>query len=184
MLAAQRRDDELKELEKQRIDLIEGQCLAHSAGLKTPVVPGDVNHLLVGVTLSEIPGIILAECQKRADMEAKAAEPKVNPVPEYINGFHEIPGPDPCPEWVGCEISYPVEEIPVMAVTSAHISPPLPPAPRPIPPMPPAITPTLYDVVLKLPCVTVEQATALKTFMATKGITYEIFSQEEVRGAF
>ena len=73
MLDAQRRDDELAEMEKQRVGLIEGQCIACSVGLKTPVAPGDVNHLLVSVKLSDIPGIILAECQKRADMEAKAA---------------------------------------------------------------------------------------------------------------
>ena len=202
MLAAQRRDDELKELEKQRTDLIEGQCLVHSVGLKTPVVPGDVNHLLVGVSLSEIPVIILAECQKRADMEAKAAEPKVELPPPVV--AVEPPQPDhvhhPDDNSIGfpnygteCDLSCEPSPVSIqqeygnqnLHVPASFIAPPLPPAPRLMPPMPPAVSYTqLYDVVLKLPGVTVEQATALKAFMATHGITYQIVSQEEVRGAF
>jgi hypothetical protein len=36
---------------------------------------------------------------------------------------------------------------------------------------------TPYDVILKLPGVTIPQAGALKAFMASQGISYEIISQ-------
>lgn len=182
MLDAQRRDDEAREMAKQRIGLIEGQRLAHSALLKTPVVPGDVNHLLVGVALAEIPGIILAECQKRADVEAKASAdaikvelpPTISPQPDYI------PDIDPCPEWVGSEIYLPD---PVLQLPPI---PPLPPAPRSMPPMPPSqqIQPQLFKCVIEYPNITVQEATAIKEFLSSRAIGYRIISQEQVRSAF
>jgi predicted metal-dependent hydrolase len=191
MLNSQRRDDEAKEMAKQRTGLIEGQCSAHSIslGLKTPILPRDVIHLIDNVPLGDIPGIILFECKKRldvetaviaeAEMEAKAAAPKVELSPPVLDHVHhpddnsigfpnygeEVGGVDPCPDWVG-EILNPA---------SVNI-PPLPPVSRPMPPMPPTHE-TPYDVILKLPGVTIPQAGALKAFMASQGISYEIVSQ-------
>ncbi|SFM37009.1 DUF1351 domain-containing protein [Pelosinus propionicus] len=180
MLDSQRRDDEAKEMARQRIDLIKGQCVAHSVGLKTPIMPDDVNHLLVDASLADIPNIIMAECQKRADMEAKAAAPNVEPAPRVLDHVHHpddnsigfpnygegIEGTNP--DWVDEALN----------PASFHV-PPLPPVSRPMPPIPP-MPPTCetpYDVILKLPGITIPQAGALKAFMASQGISYEIVSQ-------
>lgn len=197
MLDAQRRDDELAEMEKQRVGLIEGQCIAHSALLKTPVVPDDVNHLLVGAMLSDIPGIILAECQKRAEMERKAAE-SIEVVVEHVNGFHEIPGDDPYPEWGGTEIYCPAMPLPIIPPL-----PPTPPTPRELatfietrgsatlPPMPsrnyppePSMAPQIFKCVIEYPNITASEGAAIKEFLSARGITYTIISQEPVRSEF
>jgi hypothetical protein len=170
MLDNQRRDDEAKEIAKQRVGLIEGQCRAHSAGLKTPVMPSDVNHLLVSVALSEIPGIILCECQKRADMEAKAAEP----APVMRNHFVSNEFIDD----LGFDGNYqpPLPSTEILKPTS-FILPPMPPVSRAMPPMPPKQD--LYDVILKLPGITVQQAGAVKQSFINIGVTYEIVKQEK-----
>lgn len=194
MLDSQRRDDEAKEMAKQRIDLIKGQCVAHSAGLKTPIVPDDVNHLLVDASLVDIPGIILAECQKRADMEAKEAAltvPKIPDPPKPPEGYEPYPylskppeprpggympcvsDADPCPEWEGSEIH----------IQPAGGLPPLPPRPRSIPPMPPS-QPQLFKCVIEYPNITVREAAAIKEFLSGRAISYKVISQEPVRSDF
>lgn len=159
MLDAQRRDDEAAEMAKQRAGLIESQCLTHSVALKTPVVPEDVNHLLVGVALPDISGIILAECQKRAEMEAKAAAvvPSIEPVtPPQNNERFElgISFPDNGIEddlnrddgiYIGfASTSNPIPrelatfvEVKEPAVFPPYPSPLSDPGPRPTTPMPP-----------------------------------------------
>jgi len=222
MLGNQRRADELAEMEKQRIGLIEGQCIACSVGLKTPVEPVDVNHLLVGVKLSDIPGIILEECKKRADMEAKAAadakaelvsrmaaemvvEPPVitqqnnerfelgisflndgsecdmSCEDEIENSFLNDTLPlSQAQEYANQNLHVPASFIAPPAIPALPTMPPLPPMPpRNYPPMPPA-QPDLYDVLLKLPRITIQQATAVRNFFPTQGVTYEIIKQEKV----
>ena len=206
MLDSQRRDDEAKEMEKQRIGLIEGQCQVHSANLKTPVVSEDVNHLLVGVTLSDIPGIILAECQKRAEMERKAAEPVVEilpPQPDHVHhpednsiGFPNYG--EPCAEWVS-EPMYPHdlnnEVPPPYQPVSMPPLPPMPPTPRelaafvevrtqpvPYPTQPPQ--PRVFKCVIEYPNITAIEGTAIKEFLSSRGISYKIISQEELRSDF
>ncbi|AJQ26888.1 DUF1351 domain-containing protein [Pelosinus fermentans] len=187
MLETQRRNDEALELQRQKEEMIVAVCSAHSMGLKTPVTSSDIAHLIVNAELAAIPGIILAECQKRAEMEAKAAAPKVELSPPVLDHVHhpddnsigfpnygkEVEDTDPCPEWEATEIRYPNE---ILNPASFHI-PPLPPASRPMPPMPPTTRETQYDVILKLPGVTIPQAGALKAFMSSQGISYEIISQ-------
>jgi hypothetical protein len=188
MLESQRRADELEELEKQRVGLIEGQCKVHSASLKTPVVPSDVNHLLVGVTLTEIPGIIMAECQKRAEMEAKAAAPvveespamvlphEVDPSHDWVNEVEGqfIAAPDPYPEWEGSEINY-AQPAPM---------PPLPPIPQRNYPPASSVHPQLFNCVIKYKGITAQDGAAIKTFTSSRGLNYEIISQQPVRGDF
>ncbi len=67
-------------------------------------MPEDIIHLLVDASLVDIPGIILGECQKRADMEAKAAAltvPKIPDSPKPPEGYEPYPSlsipPDPRP---------------------------------------------------------------------------------------
>lgn len=206
MLDAQRRDDELAEMEEQRIGLIEGQCKAHSALLKTPVVPADVNHLLVGVKLSDIPGIVLAECQKRAEMEARAAAeieaellarmaaemvveppyiPDVNPCTEkgiYImpGATPEYPGGSELLDDLGFDGHY-QQSTPV----STEI---LNPASFTLPPMPPRAMPPLplylYKCVIEYPNITIQEAIAIKEFLSSRAISYNIISQEQLRSEF
>ena len=202
MLDAQRRADELVEMEKQRVGLIEGQCLAHSALLKTPVVPADVNHLLVGVKLSDIPGIILSECQKRADMEAKAAadiearflakaaaENVVEP-PQLTT--EHLEGTDQHPVWENNGINYQEEYIsppPLPPISSEILKPAsftLPPMP-PMPPRnyPPAPSqPWLFRCVIEYPNITGQEASAIKEFLSERAISYNIISQEPIRSEF
>lgn len=177
MLETQRRNDEALELQRQKEEMIIAVCAVHSIGLKTPVTPSDIDHLIVNAELAAIPNIIMAECQKRAEMERKAAEPKVETLPPKLDHVHhpddnnigfpnygqEVEETDP--DWV--------DE--VLNPASFNI-PPLPPVSRPMPPMPPTRE-SLYDVILKLPGITIPQAGALKAFMASQGILYEIVSQ-------
>jgi len=183
MLETQRRNDEALELQRQKEEMIVAVCSVHSMGLKTPVTSSDIAHLIVNAELADIPGIILAECQKRAEMEAKAAAPKVELSPPVLDHVHhpddnsigfpnygkEVEDTDPCPKWEATEIRYPNE---ILNPASFHL-PPLPPVSRPMPPT----FETPYDVILKLPGVTIPQAGALKIFMATQGMSYEIISQ-------
>lgn len=205
MLESQRRDDEAKEMAKQRIDLIDGQCQVHSAGLKTPVVPCDVNHLLVGVTLSDIPGIILAECMKRAEMERKAAEPVVEERPAENNERFELgisfPSNNaPCTDWVGKVESQFISPEPMAPVpppyqpVSMPPLPPMPPIPRelatfvevrtqPVPFQAPP-QPRVFKCVIEYPNITASEGAAIKEFLSSRGISYVIISQEELRSDF
>jgi hypothetical protein len=181
MLETQRRNDEALELQRQKEEMIVAVCAVHSIGLKTPVTSNDIAHLIVNAELAAIPNIIMAECQKRAEMERKAAEPKVESAPPVLDHVHhpddnsigfpnygeEVENVDPCPEWGYLKNNYPVEENHAQPATK------LPP----MPPMPPIIRETPYDVTLKLPGVTISQAGLLKAFMASQGISYEIVSQ-------
>lgn len=193
MLDSQRKADELAEMEKQRIGLIEGQCKAHSALLITPVVPADINHLLIGVTLSEIPGIILAECKKRADMEFMAAAPKVVDPPVIpIVQTEYVEGTDQHPEWIdGNEFDskfIPIETAAFIKILpSAEIlkptsftMPPLPP--RNYPPAP--AQPQLFNCVIEFPNITAQEGAAIKEFLSSRAMSYKIISQVAVRSDF
>lgn len=180
ILETQRRNDEALELQRQKEEMIVAVCSVHSMGLKTPVTSSDIAHLIVNAELADIPNIIIAECQKRAEMEAKAAAPKVELSPPVLNHVHH---PDDnsigFPNYgEGIEETDPDWVNEVLNPASVNI-PPLPPVSRPMPPMPPMppTRETPYDVILKLPGVTIPQAGALKAFMASQGISYEIVSQ-------
>jgi hypothetical protein len=208
MLDSQRRDDEAKEMAKQRIGLIEGQCSAHSIslGLKTPILPRDVIHLIDNVPLGDIPGIILFECKKRldietaviaeAEMEAKAAAPKVELSPPALDHVHhpddnsigfpnygkEIEDADPCSDWVASALNYPVEEIYVRPATKL---PPLSPKPHLMPPMQPYQPQLqLFKCIIEYPNITIQEAAAIKAFLSARAISYKVISQEPVRSEF
>lgn len=210
MLENQRRADELIEMEKQRVGLIEGQCIAHSVGLLTPVVPSDVNHLLVGVTLTEIPGIILAECKKRADIEFMAAAPKVvvPPVmPPQNNERFELGISFPndgsecdmsCEDIQQQQTNYQEEYIPPAPLPpvsseilnpAAFTLPPLPPVQRPMPPMPaiiniPPMAPQLFNCTIEFPNITAQEGAAIKEFLSSRVILFKIISQVAVGSEF
>lgn len=181
MLDAQRRNDEAEEMKRQKIEMIESVCSVHSIGfsLKTPVTPNDIAHLIADAVLGAIPGIILAECQKRAAMERKAAEPKVVDVPPQPDHVHHSDDNSiGFPNYGGeCDMSY--EEDCIM--------PPLPPAPRVMPPTPPnysPIKPQLFNCVIEYPNITVQEAITIKKFLSDHAISFNIISQTAVGGEF
>jgi hypothetical protein len=172
MLSQQSRDDEAVKLKRERIEMIAGLCAVHSqsAGLKTPVIPDDVNHLVAMAPLPEISNIIIQVCHDRRDMEQRAA----------------IPDPPPAaPEPVIIEPTYipsgPPRFVPPNPVSQS--GPPMPPVhpqfiPNAIPPMPP-VMPATWNVVLRLPEITIPQASGFKAFLDDRGIRFEIVSQEK-----
>jgi hypothetical protein len=171
MLWQQRQADEAAKLRRQRYALIEQLCEVNSKTLQlsTPVTPLDVATSVEHATLAEIPDIIIAECQKRADMERKAAEAVQARIAAETAAIQEpLPPvePDPGPPMP-----------PVLPPRSADppmppgFRPTLPPAFMPPPPMPAA--PELWDATLRVIGVTVAQAEALKVYMNGRGIQFE-----------
>jgi hypothetical protein len=155
LLSQQRNDDEAEQLRQQRTEMIRQLCDVHSqsAGLKTPLLPCDVGHLVAEAPLPEISGIIIQACHDRLNLEQKAAREAVMtepPLPPTQPSFQS--GPPPMPEFI-----------------------PVPP-----PPMPP-VMPALWDVDMRLLGITLPQAVEVKAFYAQHGIKYEVISQN-VRG--
>lgn len=162
-LDRQRRDDEAKELLRQTEIMLANLCESESKnfGLATPVTSEDVKRYSVGDIgkrpLSELPNIVVEVCRERQEMERKAAE---------------------ATQKVIVDMSAPMPPVVPMA------TPVMPPVTQPAPPpMPPVMPPNqqLFDVGLKLPRITIMQAQALKEFMATRGIQYQIMFQEEIK---
>ncbi|WP_215832308.1 hypothetical protein, partial [Pelorhabdus rhamnosifermentans] len=167
LLSQQKNDDEAEQLRQQRTEMIRQLCEVHSqsAGLKTPLLPCDVGHLVAEAPLPEISGIIIQACHDRLNLEQKAAreaaavtEPPLPPTqPSFQSGPPLLP---PAP-------------------SSFQSGPPLMPefVPVPPPPMPP-VMPSTWDVVLKLPGITIPQANGFKAYLASNGMSYEVISQE------
>lgn len=174
MLEQQRQADDAAELRRQRYALIAQLCESNSITLQlaTPVTPQDVAAAVAQATLAEIPGIISEFCQKRADMEQKAAESVATAIhiaAEYAKPpaqNHPPVEPDPGPP------------LPPMPPVRTAGDPPLPPGFRrpELPPAfmpPPMPAPELWDATLRVIGVTVAQAEALKTYMLIQGIQFE-----------
>lgn len=171
MLSQQSRDDEAVKLKRERIEMIAGLCQVHSqsAGLKTPVIPDDVNHLVAMAPLPEISNIIIQVCHDRQNLErvAAAPEPVIVLEPTIIQPTYASPAAQ--------------QFIPPSPVMQS--GPPLPPVrpqfiPNAMPPMPP-VMPALWDVVLRLPGITIPQAAGFKAFLDDHGIRFEVVSQEK-----
>jgi hypothetical protein len=73
LIEQQKNADEAALLRKQKNDLIQRMCEVYSRGLKTPVTPEDVAHVTHDAALPDIPEIVMAECDKRREVENKAA---------------------------------------------------------------------------------------------------------------
>ena len=178
MLADQKRDDEAAALKRQKTELIEKLCETTSVsfGLKTSVIPRDIEHLTVKAELADIPLIISKECEKRHRLEIKAAEPPMPPMPpepvQAINNEQHLVFPPTfgCPNVID---GHPV--IPAM---------PLPPMPTMhptlLPPIPPMKQPELWNANLHIYAIAVETAEELKKYMNEKGISYNFDGFEKV----
>ena len=156
LLDQQSKDDEAKELQRQKTELIVQLCASTSKTflLKTPVVPQDVELQVHNAALADIPGIITEVCRKRADMERKAAEPQQ---PEFTPQPHMDSAP------------------PMPPVQQEYAPAPYPPTPPNLPPCPPPINTRteLWDVDLHISGITVAKAENLKAYMTQSGIQYK-----------
>lgn len=171
LLVQQKNADDAAALAKQRAELIQNLCEVHSAGLKTPVTPAEVSHLLKSAELLEIGPIIVEACDARREMERRAAEAAAAPPmpPEVMSTSMEpvrtIIAPEPMP--------------PVPKPTQSF-DPPMPTAQlTPAAPCPPSCV--TYRVVLEFPAITMDQAAAAKAFYTQHGINYKPISQEMIK---
>jgi 5-hydroxyisourate hydrolase-like protein (transthyretin family) len=159
---AAKQNAERMKLKQERTAVLEMLCQVHSGmvGLKTPLTIADVQHLITDETTpEEIGQIVITAVSKRSEVEMAAAQPPVPATPPPVVPVSFSPEPPPI--------------LPPVSV-SLPLTPPIP-----TPPLPPT-APQLYDVTLRFPGVSVQQATELKHWLASRGMTYEVINQNKV----
>lgn len=125
--------------------------------------------------LANVKLIISKECEKRHQLEVKAAEtpmpPKMPEPAQVINNEQHLvfPATPTCPEIID---GHPV--MPKMPL------PPMPPRQFAVPLAPPVRQPELWNANLHIYAVTVETAEELKKFMDEKAISYKFDGYERV----